>query len=123
MSNELYGYEGFQDLADIIERYAKNADNITEVLEVGAKEFVNDLLKLPKPISKIRKAGYTHLINSFSYRKKKNEIEVGWGKYYGPMVEHGTVKMDENPHVYPLWDKNKEKYYKTMLTKLGLQTW
>lgn len=123
MSNELYGYEGFQDLADIIERYAKNADNITEVLEVGAKEFVNDLLKLPKPISKIRKTGYTHLINSFSYRKKKNEIEVGWGKYYGPMVEHGTVKMDENPHVYPLWDKNKEKYYKTMLTKLGLQTW
>ena len=107
MSNELYGYEGFQDLADIIERYAKNADNITEVLEVGAKEFVNDLLKLPKPISKIRKTGYTHLINSFSYRKKKNEIEVGWGKYYGPMVEHGTVKMDENPHVYPLWDKKK----------------
>lgn len=123
MSNETYGYEGFQDLANIIEYYAKGADNFIDVLEVGAKEFVNDLLKLPKPMSKIKKAGYTHLVNCFAYRKKKAEVEVGWGKYYGPMVEHGTEKMDENPHVYPLWDKNKEKYYKTMLTKLGLQTW
>lgn len=123
MSNEIYGYDGFQDLADIIEYYAKGADNFIDVLEVGAKEFVNDLLKLPKPMSKIRKAGYTHLIRSFAYKKRKDEVEVGWGKYYGPMVEHGTKKMDENPHVYPLWDKNKEKYYKTILTKLGLQTW
>lgn len=123
MSNEIYGYEGFQDLVDILENYAKGADNFIDVLETGAKEFVNDLLKIPKPMSKIRKAGYTHLVRSFAYRKKKDEIEIGWGKYYGPMVEHGTKKMDENPHVYPLWDKNKEKYYKTMLTKLGLQTW
>ena len=123
MSSEIYGYVGFQDLADIIEYYTKGADNFIDVLEVGAKEFVNDLLKLPKPISNIRKAGYTHLVNSFAYRKNKDEVEVGWGKYYGPMVEHGTEKMDANPHVYPLWDKNKEKYYKTMLTKLGLQTW
>ena len=88
MSNEIYGYEGFQDLADIINKYVNGAENITEILEEGAKEFVSDLLKLPKPISKIRKAGYTHLINSFSYRKKTKEVEVGWGKYYGPMVEH-----------------------------------
>lgn len=116
-------YEGFKDLADMVEKYAKSVDNVTDVLEAGAKEFVNDLLKLPKPISEIRKAGYTHLIRSFAYRKKQKEIEVGWGKYYGPMLEHGTKKMDSKPHVYPLWDKNKEKYYKTMLTKLGLQTW
>lgn len=122
MSNEVYEYKGFQDLTDILENYVKSADNFIDVLETGAKEFVNDLLKLPKPMSKIRKAGYIHLVNSFAYRKKKDEIEVGWGKYYGPMLEHGTKKMDENPHVYPLWDKNKEKYYKTMLTKLGLQT-
>ena len=121
--NETYGYSGFEALSEILEKYEDKADNFIEVLEVGAKEFVKDLLKLPKPISKIRKAGYTHLINSFAYKKKKNEIEAGWGKYYGPMIEHGTNKMDANPHVYPLWDKNKEKYYKTMLTKLGLQTW
>ena len=121
--NETYGYSGFEALSEILEKYEDKADNFIEVLEVGAKEFVKDLLKLPKPISKIRKAGYTQLINSFAYKKKKNEIEAGWGKYYGPMIEHGTNKMDANPHVYPLWDKNKEKYYKTMLTKLGLQTW
>lgn len=101
----------------------KNVEKPTEILEVGAKEFVNDLLKLTKPMSKIRKSGYAHLVNSFAYRVKKNEVEVGWGKYYGPMVEHGTTKMNEQPHVYPLWDKNKEKYCKLMLTKLSLKTW
>lgn len=123
MSNKIYGYDGFQDLTDVIEGYMKNVENPTDILEVGAKEFINDLLKLPKPISKIRKAGYTHLVDSFAYKVKKDEVEAGWGKYYGPMVEHGTTKMNEQPHLYPLWNKNKEKYYKSMLTKLGLQTW
>lgn len=123
MSNDTFGYEGFQDLANIIENYAESADNFMEGLEAGAKEFVNDLLKLPKPISRIRKAGYTHLIDSFAYRKKKNEIEAGWGKYYGPMLENGTKKMNAQPHLNPLWERNREKYYKTMLTKLGVKTW
>ncbi len=123
MSSEVYGYEGFQDLANILESYIKETDNVLDVLEAGAKEFVNDLLKLPKPISKIKKAGYMHLINTFAYRKNKDEIEAGWGKYYGPMVERGTKNMDGSPHIYPLWDKNEEKYYKIMLTKSGLQTW
>lgn len=121
MSN--YSYEGFQDLAEIIEQYSKGADNFMKGLEAGAKQFINDALKLPKPISKIRKAGYTHLVNSFSYRKKLKEIEAGWGKYYGPMVENGTKNMNAKPHLYPLWDRNKEKYYKTMLTEMGIKTW
>lgn len=123
MSSNTYIYDGFKDLVEIIEYYAKGAENAMEGIEEGAKEFVSDALKLPKPMSKIKKAGYTHLIRSFAYRKKKTEIEAGWGKYYGPMVEHGTVKMGANPHIYPLWDKKKEKYYKTMLTKLGIKTW
>lgn len=120
MSNETYGYDGFQELSDMLEKYIVNTDTVIDVLEAGAKQFINDVLKLPKPMSKIRKAGYTHLVNSFSYRKKNNEIEAGWGKYYGPMVENGTVKMNARQHFYPLWEKNKEKYYKTMITKLGL---
>lgn len=123
MSNNVYKYDGFQDLANIIEHYAKSAENAMIGIEAGAKEFIKDALKLPKPMSKIRKAGYTHLVRSFAYRNKQKEIEAGWGKYYGPMVEHGTVNMNANPHVYPLWDKNREKYYKTMLTKLGIKTW
>ena len=123
MSNEVYGYSGFEAMSEILKKYIYGADNAVDVLETGAKEFVGDLLKLPKPISKIRKSGYTHLIKCFAYKKKNKEVEAGWGKYYGPMLEHGTVKMNAQEHLYPVWDRNKEKYYKKMLTKLGIKTW
>lgn len=123
MSNEVYGYSGFEAMSEILEKYIDGADNTIDVLEAGAKEFVSDLLKLPKPVSKIRKSGYTHLIKCFAYKKKNKEVEAGWGKYYGPMLEHGTVKMNAQEHLYPVWDRNKEKYYKKMLTKLGIKTW
>lgn len=119
MSDKTYGFDGFDELSKIIEKYANETQNVVDVLEDGAKEFVMDLLKLPKPISKIKKAGYTHLINTFSYKRKKDEVETGWGKYYGPIVEKGSIKMIAQPHMYPLWDKNKEKYYRKMLSKLG----
>lgn len=119
MSNKTYGFDGFDELSKIIENYANETKNVVDILEDGAKEFVTDLLKLPKPISKIKKAGYTHLINTFSYKRKKDEVEAGWGKYYGPIVEKGSIKMSAQPHMYPLWDKNKEKYYKKMLSELG----
>ncbi len=121
MSNKTYGFDGFDELSKIIENYANETKNVVDVLEDGAKEFVTDLLKLPKPISKIKKAGYTHLINTFSYKRKKDEVEVGWGKYYGPILEKGSIKMSAQPHMYPLWDKNKEKYYKKMLSELGYE--
>ena len=123
MSNEVYGYSGFEAMSEILEKYIDGAENAVDVLETGAKEFVGDLLKLPKPISKIRKSGYTHLIKCFAYKKKNKEVEAGWGKYYGPMLEHGTVEMNAQEHLYPVWDRNKEKYYKKMLTKLGIKTW
>ena len=118
MSDKIYSFDGFAELSTIIENYADETQNVVDVLEEGAKEFVTDLLKLPKPISKIKKTGYTHLIDTFSYKRKKDEVEVGWGKYYGPLQEKGTIKMKAQPHMYPLWDKNKEKYYKKMLNKL-----
>lgn len=106
--------KGFDELEMLIENYAKAAseEEILEVLEVGAKEFVRILLKLPKPRSKINKAGYTHLIDSFSYRKNKNQIEVGWGKYYGPIIE-----KKDHPHLKPTFEKNKDYIYKKMLEK------
>lgn len=105
-----------------MQEYIKNIENPTKILLVGAEEFVKDLSKLTKPMSQIKKSGYTHLIDSFAYRVKKDEVEAGWGKYYGPMIERGTTKMNKQPHLYPLWNKNKEKYYKLMLAELGLQT-
>lgn len=114
-----YSFEGFKELSNMLEDCIKKAENPVDILEIGAKELVKDLLKLPKPMSKIRANGYTHLIKTFTYKKNEKEIEVGWGKYYGPMLENGTVKMRASPHIRPLWDKNKEKYYKKMINELG----
>lgn len=122
-SNITDAYSGFAALSEQLEYYMQGAENSTEVLMEGAEALLNDAIKLPKPISAIRKSGYTHLINSFAVEKKEDEVVFGWGKYYGRMVELGTEKMDAVPHLYPLWERNKEKYYKLMLTRLGMKTW
>ena len=115
MSNELFGFE---ELIEELQECVKNVEKPENIIEIGAKEFLKDLKKLTKPYSQIHKTGYTHLINTFSYRKKENEYEVGWGKYYGPMVENGTKKMKSRPHLKPCFEKNKEKYYNKMLNKI-----
>lgn len=111
-----------KELEDVI----KKVSNPKKILEVGAKEATKDLLKLSKPKSKIRAGGYTHLVDSFSYGESKHtkgEIEVYWGKYYGPFVERGTrgkVKTRSQPHVVPTYNKNKEKYFNLMIKSSGL---
>ena len=112
-------YEGFELLEKELEECIQKIEKPIEVLEIGAREFTQDLLRLPKPMSKIKKAGYTHLVRTFSYKIGKNEIMIGWGKYYGPMVENGTIKMNARPHMTPLWETNKEKYYSKMIAKIG----
>lgn len=115
MSDEFY--KGFDDLENLIKEYISKSEKPLNILEAGAKEYVNDLRKLTKPYSQIRKSGYTHLIDTFSYRKTKKDIETGWGKYYGPMVEDGTRKSKAQPHMHPTFEKNKEKYYKKMVNE------
>lgn len=111
---------GLEDFEKMLQQYARQADpqNVLDAEEAGAKEFVSDLLKLPKPRSEVRKAGYTHLVNTFAMERANGEIEVGWGKYYGPMVEHGTKKMAAKAHLKPLFERNKEKYYRKMTEKI-----
>ena len=109
------------ELQKELKNIIKNVDNSTDILEVGAKEFVKDLLKLPKPKSNIKSTKYTHLVNSFSYKKSIKhigELEIGWGKYYGPMVEHGTIITKQKPHLKPTFNKNQKKYYDLMIKKL-----
>lgn len=109
------------ELQKELESIIKNVDDSTNILEVGAKEFVKDLLKLPKPKSKIKSSKYTHLVDSFSYKKSNKhigELEVGWGKYYGPMVEHGTVISKSQPHLKPTFNKNQKKYYDLMIKRV-----
>ena len=111
-------FEGINDLIGDLSKLIDKSKNSQDILEIGASEFVKDLLKLPKPISKIRKSGYTHLIDTFCYEKIKNgEIEVGWGKYYGRMVEDGTSKTKAQPHLKPTFNANRDKYYTKMIQK------
>lgn len=113
---------GFDDLSKYLQECTRKIESphVQEVLEYGAKQFVNDLLKMPKPKSMINAIGYTHLVNTFAYRTKGKQIEVGWGKYYGPMVEDGTRRMASQPHLTKLFENQKEKYYKSMIEKLDL---
>lgn len=117
------GYEGFKALADVVSKYIQAAENSQEALISGAQEMVKDLRKLTKPMSEIKKTGYTHLIDTFNYESRDKEVVVGWGKYYGRMVEYGTSKMAAREHFRPVFEKNKEKYYKKMLSTLGIKTW
>lgn len=118
MSDE---FEGFMNFAKVLNEYADTVDNILDEEEKMAKEFVDDLHKLPSPRSKIIKSGYTHLIDSISYEKRSNEVVVGWGKYYGRMVEFGTRKMQPRKHMNPTWNQNKEKYFDNLLKRLNLK--
>lgn len=113
-------FDGFleleKELKDLISKTEEK--NIMSAIEAGAKEMVEDLLRLPKPKSKISKAEYTHMIDCFAYKKEKKDYTVGWGKYYGPMVENGTARMKAQHHLRPLFNKNKEKYYRIMINKI-----
>lgn len=111
--------EGFNELQELLGMYEHNIDDVVGALEAGAKAFVADAKVLPKPRSQVTKAGYTHLVNSISYRKLSDEVEITWGKYYGPMVENRTRKMRRShPHMKPLWEKNKKKYQDIEIRKL-----
>jgi len=105
-------FTGFLDLNNALNDFINLAgnENILNEEEKIAKEFVDDLLKLPKPRSGISKSGYTHLIDSFAYRKTNTDVTVGWGKYYGGMIENGTSRMIKRPHLKPLWNRNADKY-------------
>jgi len=112
---------GFTELSDILKEYEIKSENVLDALKAGAEALVTDLLKLPKPRSKISKPTYTHIIDTFSYRVHENkEIEVGWGKYYGHMLERGTVAMLAKPHIRPTWESNRDRYAQIMLKALGL---
>lgn len=111
------GFDGIgRKLSDLIAKIEKKEDAI----ELVAKDFVDDIRRLPKPRRRISAPEYTHLIDSVSYRKKNGLIQIGWGKYYGPMVEHGSIHANAQPHLTPTWQQNKDKYIEKLKSKFGL---
>ncbi len=109
-------FYGFVELSDLLEKYAETAENILEEQEKIADDFLSDLRKLSSPRSSICKSGYTHLIDTFAKKVNGKEVEVGWGKYYGPMVERGhgirgsSTRVAPRAHLVPCWNANAEKY-------------
>lgn len=107
---------GFEELSDYLSQCIKNTDEskVLNVLEVGADCLVKDLLKLPRPYSKITSPGYTHLVKTFAYKRSQKQVEVGWGKYYGPMVEKGTTFSKAQPHMLTTFNRGKDRYFQLM---------
>ena len=121
---EDWDLKGFDDLMNQLSDYAKKADakNLDKVLKTGAEAIVKDLKKLPMPISKIRRPGYTHLIDSFLYARSgryRLQYEIGWGKFYGRMVEDGTERSKAQPHMGPAYERNKERYWQLMIEQFN----
>ena len=110
------------ELAEILA--ATEDDNIHNSLEMGAKLLASDIKRLPKPRSKISKAGYTHILDTVGVwrdeLKTHSKVRLGWKKYYGPILEHGSYKMGSQPHLKPTWARNKAKYQKEMIKNLKL---
>lgn len=115
VEGEIYA-DGFDEFSKMLEEFKKRTEvkNVTKVLEIGARQLVEDVRALPHPRSQINTPGYTHLLDTVTYQTQGEEVVVGWGKYYGPMVENGTVKMKGIEHVKPTFERNSEKYYKNM---------
>ena len=107
-------FTGFDDFSDLLEKYIGKTEkeNVMKVLEIGAEELARDVRALPKP--RRPGGGYTHMLDSATTKRRGEEVEVGWGKYYGPFVERGTKKMNSQPHMRPTFERNKEKYYDKM---------
>lgn len=107
-------FTGFDDFSSLLEKYIGKVEkeNVMKVLEVGAEELARDVRALPKP--RRPGGGCTHMLDSVTTKRRGEEVEVGWGKYYGPFVERGTKKMNSQPHMKPTFERNKEKYYDKM---------
>ena len=118
MADRLFNEQAFSELEDTFADLMKAVDDVPEILQAGADEFIKDLKSLPSPRSNISKGGYTHLLDSFASRTEGEDILVGWGKYYGPIVEGGSVKMAARAHLKPTWRRNADKYYKSMTDKI-----
>lgn len=109
-------FTGFDEFSKMLEKYMENTDmeGVLNVLNIGAESLVQDVRALPRPRSQRGGGGWTHLLDTVTQKKNGEEIEVGWGKYYGVFLEKGTCKMSAQPHIASTFEQNKEKYYEKM---------
>ncbi|MDD6788661.1 MAG: HK97 gp10 family phage protein [Lachnospira sp.] len=119
--------QGFDDLAEQLKQIADNVDDekALDAIQKGADELAADVRALPKPRSKMG-GGHTHMLDTVGTQRADKAIEVGWGAYYGKMVENGhrsskSKFIAAQPHLTTTWNQNKDKYYQTMIEALKLE--
>lgn len=119
--------KGFDAFDDELVKYMKAADpeNIIQILKAGADQLVADVRALPQPRSRITKAGHTHLLDTVTGEeaRQKGDYVVGWGRYYGPIVEKGHVTpkgthVSARAHLKPTYQQNRDRYVAAMQRKL-----
>lgn len=117
---EIYNEAGFDELEQMLKDYADEVspEKLGQVLKTGADDFISDVRALPKPRSRVTSPRHTHMLDTMDSKEENGRILIGWGVYYGPILEHGSKKMQPHMHLHPTWEGNKEKYYKTMTDKL-----
>ncbi len=102
-------FTGFDDFSKLLEKYIGKTEkgNVMQVLEIGAEDLARDVRALPKP--RRPGGGRTHMLDSVVTKRRGEEIEVGWGKYYGPFVDKIVRKIH--------WKNRKRK------CNAGLRDW
>lgn len=114
------GMDSFNaELSEMMKHMDQNT--VGSAVEDAVKQYVDDGHKLPYPMSKIRKPGYVHLVQEIDYEKyTATSFKVGWDEFYGFMVENGTSHSKAQPHLLPLYERNKDKYIEMVKKDLQL---
>ena len=120
MNEDDFYSAGMNEFQKIIQEYQEKFEQsrIEAAMMDGAEQLARDVRALPKPRSQIRSLDTPSTGHRFGQKRKNGEVEVGWGKYYGPMVEAGTLKMNAQPHLRGLFKKDSNKYYNLILQRL-----
>ena len=116
--------DGYQYMDEITQNALKAMDpaSLVEILKAGADELVKDVRALPKPRS--NRTGYTHMLDSVTGQAEAPKYLVGWGRYYGPIVEAGHKsrsgkKVPARAHLRKTYKDHMEKYQKAMQDKFN----
>lgn len=100
MNDITFEDSGMEEFQDMLGSYLSKVDekSALDAIEEGAKEFVNDLLRLPKPRRNVTAPGYTHLVDSFSYKTDISKIGDGTctGAISALNQSLGNLKTDLN---------------------------
>lgn len=120
-------FEGLQRLADLLAGYSVNANpaNILRAQKAGAEYFCEIMRRKSSPRGRSRE----HMLDSIAYEQDAHNTVtvVGWGKFYGRMVEAGhraggwaksSKSVAANPHMKPEFNKQKNQIINRMAAVL-----